>query len=108
MDDVIGLRTSSHVSANSIHVTKSDVNMNSDLFSHRTLSNFELHSTVLCNSSCVCDPSTFSPVCGSDGNTYYSACHAGCRISTMMNGKMHFKNCDCTSSKNGERTNIKI
>lgn len=101
MDDLIGMRNQSHVTAPSQYTTNANVNMNSGLFSNRASSNFELHSTVLCNSSCICDPNIFSPICGSDGKSYYSACHAGCSIATMVNGKMQFKDCGCIATQNG-------
>lgn len=32
-----------------------------------------------CNMNCDCSNTGFNPVCGSDGVTYYSSCHAGCQ-----------------------------
>lgn len=40
-----------------------------------------------CNSECHCDYVKFSPVCGEDGHTYISACHAGCSSETIENGQ---------------------
>ena len=48
------------------------------------------------NSSCLCDDETFSPICGNDGLTYYSPCHAGCTLGTNSNdGKNNYSNCSC-------------
>jgi Kazal-type serine protease inhibitor domain len=41
----------------------------------------------LCNSDCHCEFVKYSPVCGNDGMTYISACHAGCRNENkLLNG----------------------
>ncbi|XP_071505132.1 solute carrier organic anion transporter family member 5A1-like [Diadema antillarum] len=37
-----------------------------------------LNRSHTCNVACLCDSDVFSPVCGEDGITYVSACHAGC------------------------------
>ena len=48
------------------------------------LTTFELD----CNATCNCDRSKFSPICGRDKNTYFSACHAGCQNTTIVGGKI--------------------
>lgn len=50
---------------------------------HR-LSTFE----PTCNATCDCDRNKFSPICGADGRTYFSACHAGCSNYTVADGKV--------------------
>ena len=40
----------------------------------------------VCNTTCNCDREKFSPICGIDGKTYFSACHAGCRNATLVDG----------------------
>lgn len=42
----------------------------------------------VCNRTCECDQDKFSPICGADGKTYFSACHAGCTNITIANGKI--------------------
>ncbi|BES95818.1 Organic anion [Nesidiocoris tenuis] len=50
-----------------------------------------------CNSHCACDASIqYSPVCAEDrSQMYFSACHAGCTESVLMNGTKMFTNCSC-------------
>jgi hypothetical protein len=48
------------------------------------LTSFELD----CNATCNCDRNKFSPICGRDKNTYFSACHAGCQNMTLVGGKV--------------------
>lgn len=59
--------------------------------------------TPTCNSGCHCDYVKYAPVCGQDGNTYISACHAGCKESLKRDNlkvshksfKLHkFASCD--------------
>lgn len=53
---------------------------------------------TLCTTSnpCVCDEQKFAPICGADGKTYFSECHAGCRKNTTVNGKItRFSDCTC-------------
>ncbi|KAL0124702.1 hypothetical protein PUN28_006509 [Cardiocondyla obscurior] len=56
------------------------------------LSSFE----PTCEATCDCDRNKFSPICGADGRTYFSACHAGCSNYTVADGKVaSFYNCQC-------------
>ncbi|XP_034242693.1 solute carrier organic anion transporter family member 74D-like [Thrips palmi] len=50
----------------------------------------------VCNRTCDCDQDKFSPICGADGRTYFSACHAGCTNITIDNGKIvEYSDCQC-------------
>lgn len=50
-------------------------------------------------SGCHCDYVKYSPICGEDGNTYISPCHAGCiDILAHENGTKYYKNCSCIKS----------
>jgi len=48
-----------------------------------------------CNVACNCDFVKYSPVCGADGLTYISACHAGCTEISMRNRTKMFGQCAC-------------
>ncbi|KAK0085042.1 hypothetical protein PV325_005888 [Microctonus aethiopoides] len=49
-----------------------------------------------CDATCDCDRNKFSPICGTDKRTYFSACHAGCSNYTVIDGKVSsFYNCQC-------------
>lgn len=52
---------------------------------------FRFESSPTCNSNCQCDYVKYSPVCGSDGNSYISACHAGCKVGERIGNKMVFQ-----------------
>lgn len=39
---------------------------------------FSAGSLSTCNADCACDFVKYSPICGENGNTYISGCHAGC------------------------------
>ncbi|XP_072039000.1 solute carrier organic anion transporter family member 2A1-like [Amphiura filiformis] len=59
----------------------------------------QLEST--CNSDCSCPNEIFQPVCGSDGVSYISPCHAGCTEMTSNNDSTvdEYTNCACISAK---------
>lgn len=48
-----------------------------------------------CNSQCNCDFVKYAPVCGVDGITYISGCHAGCTAITSRNATKSFSECSC-------------
>ncbi|XP_011349076.1 solute carrier organic anion transporter family member 4A1 isoform X1 [Ooceraea biroi] len=48
-----------------------------------------------CNKGCGCSRSQFDPICGVDGITYYSPCHAGCYQETLINDVKVYMDCSC-------------
>ncbi|XP_055623979.1 solute carrier organic anion transporter family member 74D-like [Toxorhynchites rutilus septentrionalis] len=56
--------------------------------------------TPTCNSACHCDYVKYSPICGEDGNTYISACHAGCKQQYQIADLKTFDECSCISRRN--------
>ncbi|XP_078665155.1 solute carrier organic anion transporter family member 3A1-like isoform X1 [Branchiostoma floridae x Branchiostoma belcheri] len=65
-----------------------------------SLKNGDINLLSSCNTNCNCNLDKYSPVCGSDGVTYFSGCHAGC---TEKQSFMHpmgimisnFSRCGC-------------
>jgi len=41
----------------------------------------------ICNGNCSCDPTAFTPVCGSDGLNYFSPCYAGCQLESRTDNR---------------------
>ncbi|BFZ21241.1 hypothetical protein BsWGS_24280 [Bradybaena similaris] len=48
----------------------------------------------LCLQGCHCDDKNYFPICGSDGHSYFSPCHAGC---VSVNHEV-FSNCSCLAA----------
>lgn len=51
-----------------------------------------------CSSDCHCDLVKYSPVCGADGRTFISACHAGCNDIFMGNKTRSYEQCSCVNA----------
>ena len=47
-----------------------------------------LDPSLTCSEHCSCDPTAFTPICGSDGRNYFSPCYAGCQLDTINNSKI--------------------
>lgn len=73
--------------------------------SERTL-NINHDSPSSCDADCHCDFVKYSPVCGVDGFTYTSACHAGCTVFSMRNSTKTFSECMCINDE--ERKQEKV
>lgn len=60
------------------------------------------NATDSCNSNCHCDYVKYSPICGEDGMTYISPCHAGCTDIVMGKGSIvGYGNCSCVANSLG-------
>lgn len=51
-----------------------------------------------CNAGCGCPDSQWDPVCGQNGITYISPCHAGCNTTHGIGRNMTFHGCACVRS----------
>ncbi|BES92086.1 Solute carrier organic anion transporter [Nesidiocoris tenuis] len=57
--------------------------------------------------TCECDQFKFSPICGDDGKTYFSPCHAGCTNVTMMDGTItEYSECGCMGHGEGGNATV--
>ncbi|KAL5285654.1 hypothetical protein ACFFRR_007384 [Megaselia abdita] len=57
-----------------------------------------------CISNCSCDYVPYTPVCGEDGYTYISPCHAGCTSEYIIGDKKKvFYNCSCVEGTSPDR-----
>ncbi|XP_015609200.1 solute carrier organic anion transporter family member 1A5 [Cephus cinctus] len=56
-----------------------------------------------CNKNCHCSrEADFRPVCDSNGKfTFYSACHAGCTVSSYVNNEKVYGGCSCVEEMTG-------
>ncbi|XP_012262393.2 solute carrier organic anion transporter family member 74D [Athalia rosae] len=60
-----------------------------------------------CDTTCECDRNKFNPICGADGKTYFSACHAGCSNYTVENGKIaSYSDCQCIGQNSTSTNNV--
>ncbi|EDV19391.1 uncharacterized protein TRIADDRAFT_33605 [Trichoplax adhaerens] len=71
--------------------------VNAPYTSHSLTSFNEVNLTAICNSGCMCNKVEYNAICGSDGKTYYSPCHAGCKTSYFdaENLTYAYRNCSC-------------
>jgi len=61
--------------------------------------------TSKCNTKCVCARSLYFPVCGIDGKSYFSPCHAGCQGAIS---KTEFIQCSCITGAKLRRRNSNL
>lgn len=64
----------------------------------------QVNATNYCNTHCHCDYVQYSPVCGEDGVTYISPCHAGCTDLSYYGDSgviQGLSNCSCVKSLGG-------
>ncbi|XP_037866801.1 solute carrier organic anion transporter family member 5A1 isoform X2 [Bombyx mori] len=54
---------------------------------------FKVNLTAACNLNCLCTETDMEPVCGNNGLTYFSPCHAGC--AKFSSHRSNFTNCAC-------------
>ncbi|XP_016941807.3 solute carrier organic anion transporter family member 3A1 [Drosophila suzukii] len=55
---------------------------------------FQVNLTAACNFGCECLTSEVEPVCGNNGLTYFSPCHAGCTAFSSTSST-NYTNCAC-------------
>lgn len=63
------------------------------LFCSNASEPFQINLTASCNFGCECDMNDVQPVCGANGLTYFSPCHAGC--TSLGANSDNYTNCAC-------------
>ncbi|XP_066158516.1 solute carrier organic anion transporter family member 74D [Euwallacea fornicatus] len=78
-----------------------------DLAQLKTESSMNAIEISSCNKTqCNCIADKFQPICGQDGKTYMSPCHAGCQNYTEKDGKIiEYSNCLCLGQTDGTFNN---
>lgn len=56
---------------------------------------FQVNLTAACNFGCECHMTDVEPVCGNNGLTYFSPCHAGCKA---FSSTSNYTDCACVRS----------
>lgn len=64
-----------------------------EIVGYNALSYPTANSSDSCQFGCFCDDTDYFPVCGSDGRSYFSPCHAGCTEEVNQT----YINCSCIS-----------
>lgn len=62
---------------------------------------FQVNLTAQCNFNCECDLLDEEPVCGNNGLTYFSPCHAGCKGASR---DTNYTECACVQSNSTPQT----
>eukprot|EP00094_Tigriopus_californicus_P000284 TCALIF_00274-PB protein Name:"Similar to SLCO5A1 Solute carrier organic anion transporter family member 5A1 (Homo sapiens)" AED:0.11 eAED:0.11 QI:460/0.90/0.91/1/0.63/0.58/12/137/1099 len=62
-------------------------------YSTNTSEPFKINLTASCNFGCECDMNDVQPVCGANGLTYFSPCHAGC--TSLGSTSDNYTDCAC-------------
>lgn len=65
---------------------------------------FEANLTSQCNQNCDCSPNHLEPICGINGITYFSPCHAGCTGASDLTQPgqsryLNYSGCSCILDK---------
>lgn len=65
------------------------------MLSFYRINNFE---AICSTADCLCETDKFAPICGADGVTYFSSCHAGCTGVLIDDNKIKYENCGCLAN----------
>ncbi|RDD42635.1 Solute carrier organic anion transporter family member 4C1 [Trichoplax sp. H2] len=61
-----------------------------------------------CNNDCMCKGVKFNPICGVDGVTYFSPCHAGCTSGIYNPTYLTTSYANCSCIKNVNQTTVRF